>query len=108
MLCVVGAVKKRVAVNKEAAAARKKVAYFPDCKQLRKGNTAASGSQNTRIYSSLKGWHRLNRCDLRAVKRINVLKKVARKRFIFRSSSINNFPCQINFSLDLSLKNWAH
>ena len=40
--------------------------------------------------------------------KINVLKKVARKRFIFGPSSINHFPCKINFILDLSLKNWAH
>ena len=46
--------------------------------------------------------------QLRAVQWINVLKKVARKQFIFGPSSINHFPYKINFSLDLSLKNWAH
>ena len=30
--------------------------------------------------------------------------KVAGKRFIFGPSSINHFPCKINFSLDPSLK----
>ena len=45
---------------------------------------------------------------LRALERINVLKKVTRKRFIFRPSSINNAPYKINFSLNLPLKNWAH
>ena len=50
---------------------------------------------------------RYGRCggvsSLRAVQWINVLKKVARKRFIFRPSSINK-----NFSLDLSLKKQAN
>ena len=49
-----------------------------------------------------------DQCSLRALERINVLKKVTRKRFIFRPSSINNFPYQIYVSLDLSLKNCAH
>ena len=39
--------------------------------------------------------------DLRTVQWINVLKKVARKRFIFGPSSINHFPYKINFSSDM-------
>ena len=42
---------------------------------------------------------------LRAVRWMNVLKKVARKRFIFGPSSINHFPCKLNFILYLSQKN---
>ena len=41
---------------------------------------------------------------LRAEEQINVLKKVALKRFIFGPSSTDHFPCKIHFSLDLSLK----
>ena len=44
---------------------------------------------------------------LRALERINMLKTVSQKRFIFSPLFINNSPYKINFSLDLPLKNCA-